>query len=448
MKLQLHLLFRIVAVAFSCLLLSGGLLLYRGDREARHAVQVAADQMRQHLELQLLKLNTGIGNSNPFPDFDFWQPQLAGTCVEFTPAGPGTPRQSCSDADPLAPAPQWFGRLYQVFFTPAVPAARVLVYHRRAYGTLTLRPSARWQLAETWAQLRALMELSGVTVLSVCLLVVVSIQRALYPAGVIVAGLRAIQQGDLDRRLPIFRLHEWRNIAQAVNQLTAGQQRLLNERQALAVRLMGLQEEERAGLARELHDEFGQSLAAINALALAICQGAGSRCPELAADAERIRVVSQHMLANIRDLLRRLRPAELEELGLEASLRSLIAGWRRHRQNLHEYQLVIAGDCGALPESVSVALFRVTQEGLTNVAKHAAATRVAVELEVSASEVRLKIEDDGRAVEVPKNSGIGLLGMRERVTALHGRMNLAIGQPHGLVIDVWLPLMADRGPTP
>jgi len=448
MNLQLHLLFRIVAAAFLCLLLSGGLLLYRSDREARQAVQDAVDQMSQRLELQLLKLGTGIGNSNPFPDFEFWQPQSAGTCVEFSPVGAGTPRQLCSTVDPFAPAPPWFERLYQVFFTPAVPVARALVYHRHNYGTLTLRPSARWQLAATWAQLRALMELSGVTVLSVCLLVVVSIRRALHPAGVIVAGLRAIQQGDLDQRLPIFRLHEWRNIAQAFNQLTAGQQRLLNERQALAVRLMGLQEEERAGLARELHDEFGQSLAAINALALAIIQGAGSRCPDVAADAGRIRAISQHMLANIRDLLRRLRPAELDELGLEASLRSLIAGWRRQRQATTEFHLEIAGDCGGLPEAVSVALFRVTQECLTNVAKHAAATRVAVELEVSASDVRLKIEDDGRAVDVPKSSGIGLLGMRERVTALHGRMNLAIGRPHGLVVDVWLPLTAECGPTP
>ncbi|MDD1623655.1 MAG: sensor histidine kinase, partial [Methylococcaceae bacterium] len=293
-----------------------------------------------------------------------------------------------------------------------------------------------------WENIRSLLGLSVMTVLAVCLLVYLSISRALQPARIIIAGLESMEKGNLACRLPAFELIEWQRTATAINQLAASQQQLLAERHKLAVKLINLQEEERRYLARELHDEFGQCLAAINAVAASIAQTAEQQCPALVDEADHISRITRHMMASVRELLRRLRPAELDELGFAAGLNSLISGWNARNGGKIHYHLSITGDCALLPEPLTVTLFRITQECLTNIAKHSAAANAKVILEITTDAVTLTVKDDGIATELPftEGQGIGLLGIRERVAALYGRLTLAIAQPHGLIIEVWLPI--------
>ena len=305
-----------------------------------------------------------------------------------------------------------------------------------------MTPSAELEIADAWDKTLSLMALSTVTVSAICLLVYLSISRALKPAQTIVAGLEHLESGHLDFRLPPFELDEWHRIASAINQLATSQQQLLEERQKLAVKLIDLQEQERRYLARELHDEFGQCLAAINAVASSIKQTATLQCPDLMAEADHIGRITAHMLDGVRDLLGRLRPAEFDELGLAASLNSLVAGWNGRSSGKTRYHLSITGDCSPLPETLAVALFRITQECLTNIAKHAKASSVGISLTIDNEAAVLNIQDDGVARQLPFAgvAGIGLLGIRERVTALHGQLRLAIAEPHGLIVEARLPM--------
>jgi len=197
-------------------------------------------------------------------------------------------------------------------------------------------------------------------------------------------------------------------------------------------------------LARELHDEFGQCLAAINAVATVIKQTAVQQCPDLVDEADHISRITAHMLDGVRDLLGRLRPAEFDELGLVASLNSLAAGWNGRGGGKTRYRLTINGDCSSLREAQAVTLFRIAQECLTNIAKHAAASNVSISLAISPEAAILTVEDDGIATQLPfaDTGGIGLLGIRERVAALRGQLSLAIAEPHGLIVDVRMPMTA------
>jgi signal transduction histidine kinase len=251
-----------------------------------------------------------------------------------------------------------------------------------------------------------------------------------------------METGHLAYRLPPFELNEWQRIAAAINQLAASQQQLLEERQKLVVKLINLQEEERRFLARELHDEFGQCLAAINAVATAIKHTAAQQCPGLVDEADHISRITAHMLNGVRDLLGRLHPAEFDELGLAASLNSLVAGWNGRGGGKTRYHLGIYGDCAVLLEAQAVTLFRIVQECLTNIAKHAAASSVSIDLAIGSEAAILTVKDDGVATELPfaDAAGIGLLGIRERVAALNGYLNLAIAESHGLIVGVRLPI--------
>jgi two-component system sensor histidine kinase UhpB len=446
MNLQLHLLSRITVVALMCLFTTAAYVLYHSDRQAGQVTQATAESLGRQLEFQLLSINAGFGRAHQFPDFELWKQtsNMPGICIRFVSTGSAVQHSLCNGAKQtsLIP-PEIFVTIYRRFLNPGFEITRPIAFNGRVYGSLTVTPNAEMAIAQAWDNIRSLLRLSAITVSAVCLLVYLSISRALRPAQIIVAGLETMEKGDLACRLPTFELIEWQRTATAINRLAATQQHLLAERQKLTMKLMNVQEEERRYLARELHDEFGQCLAAINAVAASIAQTAEQQCPALVNDAAHISRISQHMMANVRDLLRRLRPAELDELGLAAGLNSLVSGW--NAAGKIRYQLSIVGDCALLPEPLGVSLFRITQECLTNIAKHSAATNAKVMLVIANNALTLTVEDNGLTTALPcaDGPGIGLPGIRERVTALNGQLALTIAEPHGLIVEARLPIRSD-----
>lgn len=443
MNLQSHLLSRIVLVALLCLLATAAHVLFQAHRQAGHNTRQMAESLGKQLEAQILLIRAGIiGKTNPFPDFEAWKQSGAqpGICVAYLSADGKRSRSLCTGGAPIvALTPPLFVHAYRWLFEPGQASVRPLTVDGLGLGSLTVTPDAELEIAAAWQRLLELASLSAITVAVVCLLVYLIIEQTLRPAAAIVAGISTLESGRLDHRLPAFELREWRHIASAINRLAASQQQLLNDRQQLVVKLLALQEDERRDLARELHDEFGQCLAAINAVASSIKQSASGIDPGLATDAEQIGQISSHMLAMVRDLLARLRPAELDELGLAAGLNSLISAWNRRGGTF--YRLNIEGDCAALPACQAEALYRIAQECLTNIAKHAAATQVGVDLVIGDESATLRVRDDGIARRLPfvGHDGIGLLGMRERVAALQGQLTLSIAEPSGLNVVVRLP---------
>ncbi len=445
MNLQRHLLSRIAWVAVLCLLVIAACLLYQSHRQAEQSTEKLAADLAKQLDAQLLLLDAGIGRGNPFPDFELWKQSASqpGICLAYTAAGGAPSHSLCTGTPPVESGwPAAFEYGYRHLFNPGRPVMRTVGLPGKVFGTLTVTAGAELEVAQAWGQSLSLMALSSATVLAVCLWVYWTIRRALQPAQIIVNNLKIMEAGDLSIRLPTFELNEWQRIASAINQLVASQQQLMAERQQWVTRLIEVQEQERRYLARELHDEYGQCLAAINAVASAIKQSAAPRCPELINEAEHISQITTHLLGQIRELLGQLRPAEFDELGLAASLNGLVAGWNRRCTGKIRYQLSIDGDCALLSEEQAVALFRIAQESLTNVAKHAQASRVVMRLLITTQSAVLKVEDNGLATQLPftQDNGIGLLGIRERLAALRGQLRLAITESHGLTLEAQIPV--------
>jgi two-component system sensor histidine kinase UhpB len=447
MNLLHHLLLRIIAVALLCLLAITAYVLTGSHQAAEQATRGIADALGKQLGFQQLQMNAGYGDAAPFPNFTLWKQthSAPGICIGFIATDNGQSYHLCNGADfPAISAPRRFETVYRWFFQPGLALTQEIRFKGRDYGVLTITPSAEMEINQAWGNIRHLLGLSVVTVFAVCGLVYLGIRRALRPTRIIVGGLKHLEQGRLAYRLPSFELVEWQQISEAINKLASSQQQLLDERQRLAVQLLNLQEEERRYLARELHDEFGQCLAAINAVTASLAQTAAAKCPELLAETGHISQITEHMLNGVKSLLTRLRPAGLDELGLTAHLEALIAGWNAHGNGKTYYRFNKIGDCSALSETLAVTLFRISQECLTNIAKHAAASLAEVRLTISPETVKLTIEDNGVAIQLPfpAHPGLGLIGMRERATALHGRLTLSLVRPQGLKVEVCLPIHA------
>jgi len=215
-------------------------------------------------------------------------------------------------------------------------------------------------------------------------------------------------------------------------------QELLQHKSDLLQRLYTAKEDERLALARELHDEMGQTSTAIRT-EVAVLQRIGRLHPEADESVKRIAESAQHLSQMTRQMLHRLRPPALDSMGLEQALMSLCDNWQNSTQNVCELKT------SALPEGLNdyacVTVYRIVQEALTNVTRHANAKHVRVELTLDSQGLNLNIEDDGQGMADTQavHQGFGLLGMQERVASVAGRMSISSKLGQGLRLAIQIP---------
>ena len=217
---------------------------------------------------------------------------------------------------------------------------------------------------------------------------------------------------------------------------------LLDNRR-LSQQYVHLQEAEQKRLARELHDELGQYLNVIKLDAVSIRDGRWSDQASLKERAEAIVANGNHIHGALTALIRQLRPVGLDELGLGAALEHCVDTWRPRLAGV-ELDLDLAGDFGELSETLTLTVYRVVQEGLNNIAKHASAKRVTLRVARAASPrdvINVRVADDGVGFDpTAPTQGLGLIGMRERVTALSGHLEVKSRPGGGFELVAELPV--------
>lgn len=448
-NLKIHLLLQIILIATVCLLATGSYVLYQVNREVNQQAAAILKAAGNYLEVQLAGINPNVQKPGRFPDFELWKQTypVSGVCLRYASTNRTSTYTLCrGEAEPVKYWPQAFESLYRHIFKTGIELTLPVTFKGSKVGSITVIPSTDMELAKAWDSSKGLLGLAASTAFAVCAWVYFAIHRALRPAQTIVDSLEQMQFDDSPKPLPAFKLLEWQRIGSALNHFTATQKQLLSERKHLVLQLLSVQEDERAFIARELHDELGQCLTGINALSASILQTAPQSCPQIVTEVESIARANQRVMHTVRALLLRLRPAELDELGLDACLHTMVEEWNDQHKGRSVCRLTISGESRSLKPPLPIVLFRIVQEGLTNIAKHADATEAVMNLEVAKLGVMLTIEDNGKldVFTFPKTKGLGLLGMRERVTGLGGNFQLGKSSLGGLLLQVSLPDPADE----
>ncbi len=216
---------------------------------------------------------------------------------------------------------------------------------------------------------------------------------------------------------------------------------LLSRNRELAQQLIAVQEHERRALARELHDEMAQHCTAIR-IEAAYLQRAQD-ASQIIASAQRSAATAELLYEGVRRLLRRLRPAELDELGLVPALQALCEHFETRSGLSCRFAFNgVAGPMGSLGEAIDTAVYRVAQEALSNSMRHAKAANVSVSLICTAAAVVLQVEDDGRGFDPQSRHGtrgLGLLGATERAAALGGELTVISRPGAGTCLRLWVP---------
>ena len=238
-------------------------------------------------------------------------------------------------------------------------------------------------------------------------------------------------------------VHRTRQLRKQIDLQIEAQKKLtfvLDQNRRLTRKNIEIQEAERRSIARELHDEFGQSMNAIMIDGVAI-RNAVDEGTDLHTQAKSIVEVSGKLFSGVRGLLKQLRPVALDELGLTAALETMIDDWRRRFEKIHWYSEIDI-EYKNLDEAINITIFRFVQETLTNIVKHSDATEVSVAVKVDKLEERITIcvRDNGSIQEkTESNDGVGLVGLSERIESLGGAFQTGINTPNGFFVFASFP---------
>lgn len=463
MNLKWYLITRIWLLALLCLALAIGHALWETKREQQRNLVATLDAVAKQVKNRLTVTSMGFSPTgfDSAGRFSFWEPLLAssitaGVCVRYVDEQGNVLTNTCRNGSKAyrdqgweVSAPGWYAGLHRLLLRPGREVAMPLTWNGEQHGQVIAGLDARTEITETWQRIDDLIGLAVTIVVALCLLVYFVVSHALRPTREILSGLQRLEQGELGTRLPRFRLRELQKMSDGFNRLASSLEKSLTRQSELARRLVDAQEQERHYVARELHDEFGQCLSAINAIAASVSQTAAQEKSALVKEGENLGRIAEHMMQALRDILNRLRPVGIEELGLLGGIRGLVA---EHGARGTHVELAAEGNFDDLPEAVVVSVYRVVQECLTNVAKHSNATTVQIRIERArdpatgpGESITVSVEDDGNATQEAlsqSTGGRGLLGMRERVTALGGQLLLKAREAGGLNVQARIPIEA------
>lgn len=350
------------------------------------------------------------------------------------------------DGEPSS-VPAWFVALVH----PEKTAVNVPITIHGRPGSLVITSHPDDEMNEIWDGIVTQLLVGSAIAIALFLVTMVVVSRALAPIQSLSEAMTKIEAGFYGTRVRPGGPPELAAICAKLNHLAATLGEAVEEKRQLAERAVSLQDAERKEIARELHDEFGPYLFALRAHGSSLMRIADAR--ELNRDAlrkhggvllEQINALQQFN----RRVLERLRPVGLAELGLAEAIGALLRLWSTSHPEV-VIETAISEKLGETGETAELTIYRIIQEALTNVFRHAGATRVEIVVEPAPSGRSgtapaesqasiVSVRDNGAGLPADHKQGFGLIGMRERVLALGGTMTV-VSTNQGVTVEALVP---------
>ena len=340
---------------------------------------------------------------------------------------------------PGDPAPSW---LYKLLAGPAHSRRFELPAGLKHLGVITIEADPHNEIGEVWEDLK----LKFLIIFGFCGIVLALIYailgRALRPLEALSAALARVGQGDYTAHVAETGPEDLNLIYRAFNRMAAQLRTAEQQNQRLNEQLSTVQEEERAEIARDLHDEIGPFLFATDvdaqSIPLLLSRDASD---DVVSRSKAIRQSVQHMQLHLRGILSRLRPAMLIDQGLTHAVEQLVAFWRARRPQI-TFQTDI--EDARFPANIEETAFRILQEGMSNAVRHGNPS--IIELTARRTDdgtLRVVISDDGSGIAATSTRGFGLNGMKERIAALGGHLSVnGRVNEKGVILIAEIPLPA------
>jgi two-component system, NarL family, sensor histidine kinase UhpB len=410
LPLGLMFLAALLAGGISLRIFSAAQLTEEAEPPARSARAVAA------------ALNGALQTStNPQATLEAFAQSLgASETIRFQRLGTDLDVQPSDVPTPLGTVPDWFVRLLAI---PEFKAVFPVMIEGKQVGEIVSAPDLSADIYEKWIGFLAIACAGMVMMLLTWAIAHFAARSASRPLQNLGDGLTRMRRGDYEQPIPAAGPPEIRKSAQEANELARTLNRLSQDNRSLLRRIVSLQDDERQDMARELHDELGPLLFGIRANTVALLESIPRGEAKLTGAAEGILQSVETLQQANRRILDRLRPLYIQDLGLERSIQTLLQNANTQARDLTMTSQIdprLNGVDGLLSQTI----YRVIQEAVTNVLRHARANAMHVAADINDREVTLEISDDGIGFPADRTFGRGLTGMLERVRALSGTLEL------------------------
>jgi signal transduction histidine kinase len=367
-------------------------------------------------------------------------------CLRYWSNTGGESEQGCGPSAAQPQLPRWLAAVLSSVGSGPGSVRRDISLWNRPVGTLEIAPLRGPLLERQWRSVREMLIVTAVTLLALEILVFWVISHAFRTTGAIVNALEQLGEGATSLRLQVARPREFARVAVSIHRLAQRLNDASIERMALTARLIGLQEKERQELAHELHEEFGQCVAALAALIASLRQGIAAGETLTEADVTPLQTLIEEMLAALRGLLQRMSAPPLEQQDLIAAIGELIIAWQgRLRGRPHIVFDAQAFGAAVPSDERALCAYRVVQECLGNIARHAGGCGTArVELRVGPDALQVRVSNDllaATAAETRTGTGMGLKLLRERVLSLRGAFSVNASREE-FAVEAALPLVS------
>ncbi len=322
---------------------------------------------------------------------------------------------------PTEPSPSWFNHLlardpYIVRLALPAPFAR--------YGTILLVSDSHNEIDEVWSDFQLTLGMLALFCILVLLLVYFTLGRPLALLQRMTVAFRQIGQGDYSPRIEERGAPEIVDLSRCFNEMVVRLDDTEQQNAKLQQQLANVQEEERADLARDLHDEIGPLLFALNIDISTLQRRGDTGAAQASARLDAIAGTVSEIQGHVRSMLGKLRPAVLLDLGLDQAVENLVQFWSRRRPGV---DITVDLDCESFGERLDATVYRVFQEGLNNALRHGNPTSIELRANVrDENHLVVGVSDNGGGFPAEHHrAGYGLIGMRERIDALGGSLEVS-----------------------
>jgi len=320
--------------------------------------------------------------------------------------------------------PKWIEKIMTALLSN-IPSEVIQIDSRgKSLGYILIKPDPAYEINEIWQQVKSGLIVILIFFIFINLVIYIVFFHTLQPINELLDGFKKLENENYKVRINKTNISELNNIGQKFNNTVRKIKETNTRVHKLSQDLINIQEQEKRQLARNLHDELGQSLTAIQAEAASIKNSQKNKTNLIAV--ENIISLSKSMMFSTRELIKKLSLGILDEVGIKIAMDDLVMSWSKRNPNIKMKYDFDQAALQKLSKETHQHLYRIVQEALTNISKHANPLNVSVLIKsILSGKVKIQIINDGIVKKANSSKGMGLSGMRERVAQMKGQIKIS-----------------------
>jgi len=332
--------------------------------------------------------------------------------------------ETLNTLDEIKPPPAWFINVIEslsdkIFFS------KINIEQRgELTGYILIKPEPIYEYAEIWQQIKVGLWIILSFLILINFVVLLLFSHMIKPINKIIEGFEKLETGNFKSKIKKSNILELDIIGKKFNSMIDNLRKSNNKIHKLSQNLIDVQEQEKRELARDLHDELGQSLTALQAEAASISKSTKKKSRDEAIF--NVIKLSKNMMLSTREIIKKLNLGLIEDLGFESALIDLFENWKRRFVGVKFKYFIDEKSINKIPKKKTAHLYRIFQEALTNIAKHSSpkAIQISIKYIKNINKTKILISNDGINNDSSNQEGLGLMGIAERVDQIQGTLDI------------------------